>query len=81
MEELKENFEFILLNNYINEENIECLIKFLNSSFAFQKIFIELIEKIINYSSLENTERTFPIFEKINKHLSNIIPRLGISFG
>ena len=80
MEILEENIKNELIN-CINCENFVLLIKILNSSYFNQKIFIELIEQIINNTSLENNDNFLITYEKLNQLLPNIIHELGIPFG
>ena len=80
MEILEEKIKNELIN-CINCENFVLLIKILNSSYFNQKIFIELIEQIINNTSLENNDNFLITYEKLNKLLPNIIHELGIPFG
>ena len=79
MEELDANFQNILIN-YIINENLESLITCLNSSFQKQKIFIKLIEQLLNDSSSPNNKNNASILEKLNKLLPNIILQIGIPF-
>ena len=79
MEELDANFQNILIN-YIINENLESLITCLNSSFQKQKIFIKLIEQLLNGSSSPNNKNNASILEKLNKLLPNIILQIGIPF-
>ena len=55
MEESVENIKKKLIS-YIDDENIELIITYLNSSYNYQKYFINLVEYIINSHSIGNIE-------------------------
>ena len=78
---MEESVEIIKkkLISYIDDENIELIITCLNSSYNYQKYFINLVEQIINSHSIGNIEY-HSLLEKLNRILPNLIIQLGIPF-
>ena len=75
MDKTEEKFKILI--SALNNENTELIIAFLNSSFSNQKLFIDLIQQLINNSFSENST-TLSILYKLNKILPDIIHNIGI---
>jgi len=75
MDKTEEKFKILI--SALNNENTELIIAFLNSSFSNQKLFIDLIQQLINNSFSENST-TLSILDKLNKILPDIIHNIGI---
>ena len=75
MDKTEEKFKILI--SALNNENKELIIAFLNTSFSNQKLFIDLIQQLIN-NSLNDNSMTLSILYKLNQILPDIILSIRI---